>query len=170
MIPNSTAYLTLRDKSQEFLDFVVLACTAVPTTSALLLTPTPPPLTRDHFKGAINVPQLQQYAAKYQDPLSQMLVFSVFSYFEAFVTSLLSEIVEFHGGETKFQATANRRAKTFLTNSSQVVVDAKRKLQEPAKPKNRESYEKHSAVLVNNGFRFPSELMAPFGVKNLIQK
>lgn len=170
MIPNSTAYLTLRDKSQEFLDFVVLACTAVPTTSASLLAPVPPALIRDHFKGAVDIPQLQLYAAKYQDPLSHMLVFSVFSYFEAFITSLLSEIVEFHGGEVKFQATANRRARAFLTNTLPVVVEAKRKLQEPAKSKNRASYEKHSAVLVNNGFRFPSELMAPYGVKNLIQK
>ncbi len=58
----------------------------------------------------------------------------------------------------------------FGLNSSQVVIDSKRKLQEPSKPKNKESYEKHSAVLVKNGFRFPSELMAPYGVKNLIQK
>ena len=95
---------------------------------------------------------------------------SVFSYFEAFVTSLLSEIVDFHGGATKFQATADKRAKAFLTNSSQVIVDAKRKLQEHGKSKNKGRYEKHSAVLVKSGFRFPSELMAPYGVRNLILK
>lgn len=165
MIPNSTAYLTLRDKSQEFLDFVVLTCTAVPTTAGLLVGSAPPPLIRDHLKGSFNIPQFQKYATKYQDPLSHMLVFSVFSYFEAFVASLLSEIVDFHGGEAKFQATANRRAKAFLTNSSPLVTDAKRKLETRAKPKNKEIYEKHSSVLVKNGFRFPSKLMAPYGVK-----
>jgi len=94
----------------------------------------------------------------------------MFSYFEAYVKTLLSEIVDFHGGPISFQATADKRAKLFLKTPSKAIVDSKRKLQEPAKKKNRALYEKHSALLVKSGFRFPSELLAPYGVRNLIQK
>lgn len=170
MIAHSNAYVSLRDKSQEFIDFVVLACTAVPTLSASLAAGGQQGLSRDHFKGQINVAQLQQYAGIYQDPLSRMVVFSMFSYFEAYVTALLSEIVDFHGGESTFQATAERRAKAFIAATSPAIANSKRKLQEPAKAKDKEKYQKHSAVLVKSGYRFPSELLAPYGVKNLIQK
>jgi RiboL-PSP-HEPN len=99
-----------------------------------------------------------------------MIVITLFSYFESYVKGLLGEIVDFHGGATTFQATADKRAKAFVANSSQTIIDSKRKLQEPSKAAKIESCRKHSAILVKQGFRFPSELLAPFGVKNLIRK
>jgi hypothetical protein len=170
VIPHSKAYTALRDKSQSFLDFVVLSCTATPTLVQHIKTLGTAGLLQDHFKGAPNGIQLTAYAATYQDALARMIVITLFSQFEAYVTGLLSEIVDFHGGAAKFQATADRRAKGFLVSISTEVTEAKRKLQEPAKAKNAQSYKKHSATLVKNGFRFPSELLAPYGVKNLIQK
>lgn len=71
---------------------------------------------------------------------------------------------------TKFQATADRRAKSFVAKSSKTIVDSKRKLQEPSKLAKALKYRTHSAILVSQGYRFPSELLAPYGVKNLIRK
>jgi HEPN superfamily RiboL-PSP-like protein len=170
LIPNSNAYAVLRDKSQEFLDFVVLSCTAIPTLKKQIQAAGVADITPDHFKGPPNPAQLLVYGTVYQEPLARMVVITLFSYFEAYVQGLFAEIVEFHGGATQFQATADERAKSFVANSSQSIVDAKRKLQEPAKGAKIESYKKQSAVLVKQGFRFPSELLAPYGVRNLIRK
>jgi len=41
-------------------------------------------------------------------------------------------------------------------------------LQEPAKGARKGSYQKHSKKLVDLGYRFPSELLAPYGAKILI--
>lgn len=170
MIPKSNAYSVLRNKSQEFLDFVVLACTAVPTLKLQIQLTGVGGITPDHFKGLPNAGQLLSYAAVYQESLARMTVITCFSYFEAYVKGLLPEIVEFHGGPVKFQATADKRAKSFIAKSSQTIVDNKRKLQEPATGAKIWRYKKHSAVLVKQGYRFPSELLAPYGVRNLIQK
>lgn len=170
MIPNSKAYAILRDNSQEFLNFVVLTCTAVPTLTKQIQVSGVTGISADHFKGSSDAAQLLSYAAVYQESLARMIVITLFSYFEAYVKSLLTEIVDFHGGGTTFQATADKRAKAFIANSSQTIIDSKRKLQEPTKAAKIESYKKYSAILVKQGFRFPSELLAPYGVKNLIQK
>lgn len=170
MIPNTDAYAVLRDKSQQFLDFVVLSCTAVPFLQSHLNTSGVTGLKPDHFKGLPDKIQLTAYADAYQETLCRMIVITLFSYFEAYVKGVMSEIIEFHGGEVKFQSTADRRAKSFIAASSPKIVDSKRKLQEPAKGAKVGSYQKHSAILVGAGFRFPSELLAPYGVKNLIQK
>lgn len=170
MIPNSNAYSVMRDKSQEFLDFVVLSCTAVPALIKQIQVSGVVGISQDHFKGSLDAAQLLSYAAVYQESLARMIVITLFGYFEAYVKGLLTEIVDFHGGPTTFQATADKRAKAFVAHSSQAIIDSKRKLQEPTKAAKIGSYQKHSAILVKQGFRFPSELLAPYGVKNLIQK
>lgn len=170
MIPNSKAYAVLRDKSQEFLDFAVLTCTSVPTLVNEINLQGVTNLKPDYFKGVPDGNQLIAHAADYQIALSRMIVITLFSYFEAYVQELLSEIVDFHGGAVKFQAIADRRAKEFVAASSAQIIESKRKLQEPEKGSKKLSYQKHSAKLSSLGFRFPSELLAPYGVKNLIKK
>jgi len=168
MIPNSQAYLRLRTQSQEFLDFVVLSCTAIPTLVHRLKTSGVQGVTPDHFKGSPNLTQLQSFAQIYQGPLARSTVLTLWSLFEAYVKSLLVEIIDFHGGEERFQATAERRARTFVAKSSPGIVASTRKLQEPAKGARKGSYQKHSKKLVDLGYRFPSELLAPYGAKILI--
>lgn len=170
MIPNTNAYVALRDQSQEFLDFVVLSCTAIPGLVHQIQTAGQLSAPADHFKGVPNLTQLQQYAGAYQASLSRMIVITLWSYFEAYVMGVLREIIDFHGGDGPFLATAEKRAQSFLKSTTPVVLESKRKLQEPAKPKNKGRYQKHSAVLLKHGFRFPSELLAPYGVKNMIKK
>lgn len=170
MIPNTKAYIELRARSQEFLDFVVLACTAVPAVKAQLLSSGTAGLAPDYFKGTPNSAQLLAYAASYQTPLAAVSVITLFSYFEGYVMAVMKEIIDFHGGEKAFQTTADRRAKAFLTLASPTIENSKKKLQEPAKPKNKGRYQKYSKILASSGYRFPSELMAPYGVRNLIKK
>jgi len=170
MIPNSQSYLHLRDQSQQFLDFVVLTCTAVPALTSHINALGVTGLTPDHFKGKPDGNQLLRFSTTYKDQISRAAVITLFSFFEAYVISLLQEIVDFHGGALAFQATADRRAKNFLVTSSPTIIDSKRKLQEPVKKNKIDTYKKHSSALTKQGFRFPSELLAPFGVKVLIQR
>jgi hypothetical protein len=170
MIPNSNAYLRLREQSQGFLDFVVLSCTAVPALKQHLHTLGVKGLAPDHFKGTPNSALLLTYVHDYQGPLARSTVLTLWSFFEAYVKALLIEIIDFHGGAATFQANANRRAKSFLASSSPQILEAKRKLQEPARAAKRGRYQKHSKSLVGLGFRFPSELLAPYGVKTLIER
>ena len=170
MLSNSTSFVTLRDKSQEFLDFVKLSCTAIPTLAANISAGNLTGLTRDHFGGTPPTKEILEYIGRYQDTLSRMSVITLFSYFEAYVLSLLREIVQFHGGAEKFQATADRRAKHYMSSGSSDTDEFKGKLQEPFKPNNSEKYRKNSKILVSKGYRFPSELLASFGVNNLIKK
>lgn len=169
-MPNSKAYARLRQQSQEFLDFVVLSCTAIPALEQQMQTAGVQSLSPDHFKGPPNSAQLLNYIQNYQGSLARATVLTLWSFFESYVKSLLTEIIDFHGGAAAFQANADRRAKRFVANSSPQIVDAKRKLQEPVKGAKKGSYQKHSTALVKLGFRFPSELLAPFGVKMLIQR
>lgn len=133
MIPNSNAYMVLRDKAQDFLNFVVLSCTAVPTLTKQIHISGIAGITPDHFKGASDAAQLLSYANDYDETLAQMIVITLFSYFEAYSKGLLTEIIDFHGGAATFQATTNKRAKAFVASSSQLIIDSKRKLQQPAK-------------------------------------
>ena len=170
MIPNSQAYARLRAQSQEFLDFVVLSSTAIPTLIHRLQATGVQGLTPDHFKGSPNLAQLQAFAKNYQGPLARSTVLTLWSLFEAYVKGLLVEIIDFHGGEEKFQTNAERRARIFVAKSSPTIIASKRKLQEPAKGAKKGSYQKHSRKLVDLGYRFPSELLAPYGAKILIQR
>lgn len=99
MIPNSKAYAVLRDKSQEFLDFAVLTCTSVPTLVHEINAQGVTNLKPDHFKGVPDGTRLIAYAADYQIALSRMIVITLFSYFEAYIQAVLSEIVDFHGAQ-----------------------------------------------------------------------
>ena len=100
----------------------------------------------------------------------RFLVLGVFSYFEAYVMDMINEVVAFHGGEQAFLATAHRRATRFVVALPPDLLKHKRKLQEPPKKGKDLKYAKHSKVLAAAGFRFPSELLSPYGVRLLAAK
>src|SRR3569832_688340 len=168
MIAHSRAYEALRRESQDFLDFVVLVCTAVPGLRTTLAAGTAT-ISPDHFKG-VQVSDLPRYIGRYQDQIARACIVTLYSFFEAYVKAVLAEVVTFHGGEEEFVRVAERRARRFLKMPPPDVVAAKRKLQEQAKKSKVEKYKKHSAVLVNAGYRFPTELLASLGVKTLVRR
>jgi len=79
-------------------------------------------------------------------------------------------LIAFHGGSEKFIELAETRASKFIQSISDETKKHKRKLQEPIKLKNAKKYEKHAEILVNSGYRFPTELLSSYGIRMLIQK
>ncbi|HQS19424.1 HEPN domain-containing protein [Reyranella sp.] len=170
MIPRSNAFATYRELSQAHINFVVLVCHAVPALRADLATP-PTSLSNapDYFKPTSKT-VLNGYVAHYRGDLGRTTLVAIFSYFESYVKEVLSEIISFHGGAKELKALALARSTKFLTKPPADILSSKRKLQEPAKKELKFKYQKHSKTLDNKGFKFPSELLAHFGVVHMLSK
>ena len=171
MISHTKAFAVYRELSQAHIDFAVLVCYAVPLLKAEIAGPKPLAHPPDHFKQKHNAKAyLTVHAARYQDELARSLHISIFSYFESYVRELLKEISGFHGGDDQIKSLAHKRSSKFLAALPPAVKASKRKLQEPAKNNEKPKYEKHSKLLENAGFRFPTELFAHYGITNLLVK
>ena len=172
MISHTDAFKVYRDLGQAHLNFVVLACHAVPALKVELSAPggaaTIPP---DHFKaGGNTTSQLLSYAADYQEELARSALITVFSYFEAYVKDALTEIVDFHGGATKLRASARDKVSKYFGAVSATLDTSRKKLQDRPDPKKRGKYEKHAQTLDKAGYRFPTDLLAHFGAAQLVLK
>lgn len=86
------------------------------------------------------------------------------------VEDLIKELFVFHGGEAEFLARIESRVRSFLARQANEKTGAKRKLQDSDKLAWRPRYRKYSRELDDAGFRFPAELLAPYGVRSLIGK
>jgi hypothetical protein len=171
MISHTNAFKQYRDLSQAHLNFAVLVCHSVPALSASMnktgMIPAPP----DHFKaGGSSVPDLLGYATKYKEELARSTLITVFSYFEAYVREALVEIIDFHGGKARFLKKAKNRVQQFFGSIPTAMLESKRKLQDSRDPRKLAKYQKHGRLLDKTGFRFPTDLLGPYGVSNLILK
>ncbi|MEL7686063.1 HEPN domain-containing protein [Citromicrobium bathyomarinum] len=172
MISHTNAFKVYRDLGQAHLNFVVLACHAVPALKAELSLPGAAPKTPpDHFKGGNNTTaELLSYAADYHEELARSALITLFSYFEAYVKDALTEIVDFHGGPTKLRESALNRTRKYFGAVPATIDESRKKLQDRPDPKKREKYEKHARTLDRAGYRFPTDLLAHFGAAQLILK
>lgn len=171
MIPHTKAFERFRNQSQEHLDFVVLVTAAIPNLDAILSEPSYTLAPRDYFKPSKpDGKRLKSLIGGYQRQLALLSVVALFSYFEEYLKASLREIVDFHGGTRKFLELSRARASRFIGQTSSSIKNHKRKLQEYAKPGKSQKYGKHSAELTEAGFRFPTELLGPYGAKLLIEK
>lgn len=188
MIAHTKAFATYRELSQAHLDFVVLVCYAVPALRPELTDLKTPILNKaDHFKAKNSNPSTQpaasqpgnddgiklrltRLAASYQEELSRTVLITIFSYFESYIRTSLNEIAEFHGGNDAFKALARKRSAKFIATLSSTMERNKRKLQEHAKGNRRFQYDSYSNLLDKSGFRFPTELLAHYGVVNMLTK
>ncbi len=170
------AYARYKSQSDALLDFAVLVANAMPALRneiQRVKSGTLPALPRPDFfhKSYRSTPDdLLKTEAKYEQYLASYVLLAHFSFFESFVEDLIKEMFKFHGGEEKFVTRIENRVKRFMTRQSPDVVKMKRKLQDAEKPKWRDSYRKHSRDLDREGFRFPGELLAAYGVRSLIVK
>ena len=175
MIKNTEAYLRLREQIDDMFDFTATVCFAVPSLKEQIrvikkgiATSLPTP---DYFYGSnIQLENVQKRAVNYKLKLARYLLLSSFSFFEAYVKDGILEMVEFHGGSDQFIKTAERRALSFVEISDENIHDFKRKLQEPEKLSKSLKYKKFSKNLTATDYKFPSELLASYGVRLLIQK
>jgi hypothetical protein len=170
MIGNTKSYARYRQLSQAYLDFVVLVCHAVPLLKTDLALPAAEiSVAPDYFKKNTKL-DLAGAASSYQAALSRSAHLTVFSYFEGYIKSTLQETAEFHGGPKGFESLAMKRTREFLGPLTPPLSSSRAKLQTYQKPAKADKYRKHTKILNNSGYRFPTELLAHYGVVNLIRK
>jgi hypothetical protein len=172
MIVHTKAFGRYRKLSQAHLDFVVLVCHLAPAFRAGLLdNQLAAALYQPDYFKANTKEQLLGFASNYKSELSRSTLIAIFSYFESYVREVLKEIIEFHGGRAKIKTLAMSRARSSLDRSPRDVEKYKRKIQDYGrKKKDRPKFEKYSRLLDKEGFRFPTELLAYYGVIQLITK
>ena len=174
MIPNTEAFVRLKNETQAVLDFSVLISSSVP-----LLKLTMKNIDKgvagakladaDYFKGYKNNEQLKTHASEYKKNLSKYILLSNFSYFEVYVIDSITEMLEFHGGAENLVAEARKRCIKHVNPSDQDIIKNRSKLQDSYKPKNIEKYRKHTKLLIEKNFKFPSELLSAYGVQKLTE-
>lgn len=158
-IRNSDAYLRLRRQIQESFNFAYIVCQAVPCLKLQkslvekgTLNSLPPP---DYFKNPNEPTQISEQVKTYKSELAKSILLSSFSYFEAFVSDILEELVEFHGGIDSFLSGASKRTAKHLDAQNQNYGRQKASLAKRNNPHNERKREATRA-LQKQGFHFPS--------------
>lgn len=174
MISNTKALNVLRTQIQEVYDFAVLNCYSVPSLKMRMKDiekgiegirlPNP-----DYFKGSITLDELRNKAQNYKTNLCKYVLLSSFSFFESYVISAINEMIDFHGGRDDFLKLSQLKTSQFINNSSRQLTIYKRKLQEYFKSGKKEKYNKYYQLLEKDNYRFPTQLLSPYGVKKLIE-
>jgi hypothetical protein len=145
----------------------------MPALRADIALPTPI-LTHspDHFFASRNPKsEVATYLAGYQEELARSTVIAIFSYFEGYARSVFREIVAYHGGAEKLKELARDRISKFISASPPPgILMHKRKLQDRRSPSKLFTYEKHGRLLDGKGFKFPTDLLAHFGVVQLLAR
>lgn len=176
MKTHTDAYYRLKRQIEDAFDFAVIVCYAVPLLKRQIKAieegkMAPRPFRPDYFVyDKTSREKMREKTANYKSALSSYILLSSFSFFEAYVNSAIKELIDFHGGKTEFIAIAERRARKFMSLTSNEIKNHKRRLQEPIKPSKIEKYEKHTKALKDLGYRFPTELFSAYGVLMLIKK
>jgi hypothetical protein len=176
MIFSTNAYSIYKRQSEQLLDFAVFVCYAVPLLRSEIgkiktgaVSSLPPP---DFFqKSNRSTPDdLLKIEPDYENRLAAYLLLSAFSFFEAFVTGIIEELIVFHGGADDFVGRVQARTQRLMAPHPLEVTRLKKKLRGAEVPRLRDKYRVSSRLLAKEGYRFPGELFAPFGLKTLIAK
>ena len=170
------AYSRFKSQSEALLHFSVLVEYAVPALRAdisnvksALKTSLPTP---DFFhKSSRSTPDdLLRTEATYEHSLAAYLLLAHFSFFGSFVLDIIMEMIDFHGGAKEFVNRNERRAKQFVAPHRADIAKLKRKLQDSEKASWRDRYRSYARKLAGEGFRFPGELFAPYGLRTFMLK
>lgn len=172
MIAHTKGLKTLKTESQRYLDYVVLVKHAIPSLVHAINHPGGGAQIVSERFNTEAPSRLATLAGKSDRELARSTIITLFSFFEAYVKSVLEEIVEFHAGgdKKKFVAVAAARARKALAPLAGNLAKSRRQLQEPPKPGKREKYKAAAAALDGAGYRFPTELLAVYGAAQFVQK
>ena len=110
---------------------------------------------------------LKEYIKDYKRNLSAHVFLSSFSFFEAYVSSAINEVFDFHGGAEAMVIAANDRCVNSIHCSDPVMIKSKKKLQDAFDQGKKQKYKKHIMLLKGKDFRFPSDLLTPYGILRL---
>lgn len=172
---NTNAYLSFKGESERLTNLAVLFSHAVPVLRQVLASPTLS--AQISLKPADNFPHdrsdgpaLAGFAAAYDRDLANLVLLSVFSYFEAYVRCAIQEIYELQGGDEAFLALSRKRVTRHWKSAPPAVLEAKRKLQTRERRDKADKYRKYAKVLAAHNFAFPPDLLAVYGAQQLARK
>ena len=170
------SYVTFRSQSQALIRFAVLVSYAVPALRDEIAAAA---AGSQHWSRRVdffhksdrsNPATLLQTEKTYERLLSAYLLIAQYSFFEAYVSDSIQELIDFQGGEKVFVERAVRRNRKFLDPVEKKLVKDKRKLQTTEKANATSAYWTSARALSEKGFRFPGELFSSYGLKTLILK
>ena len=104
--------------------------------------------------------------------MASYLWISNFAFFESFIKCLLDEFVEFHNQNCDYYIKLKANIKNYILLNNEIVKEnenSKRKLQKPYDGRKLQQYKKHKSTLTNFGFHFPSEMLAVYGMKRIME-
>lgn len=171
MIENSESYKKLKAQIQDSIDFVLLSCHAVPALKGYMkavdkggAAKIPDP---DIFACPADHSRLMEIAPRYRKMLGRFLILSSFSFFEAYITDVFTEIFDFQGEQDKFLERATlKRSQTISAADANVEAMIKKLREKPKKGKQKKYTAAHE-ILSAKGYRFPTDLFATYGILRL---
>jgi hypothetical protein len=170
-LPNTKAYMRLKVQAQDTFDLAVVTCHAIPALKlqiSLVEKGTLASLPRPDYypQGNTSIVQLKKQMIDYKSKIARFTFLSSFSFFEAFVSDAIKEMIDYHGGLMHFQS---QNSSTIAMNSEE-INKAKQKLRSKMDNSKIQRYKKFSAYLQSEGYRFPSSLLSGIGVSLLLEK
>jgi hypothetical protein len=173
-LPNTKAYLRFREQTQASFDFAVVVCHGVPSLKRQIslleqgVIKTLP--DADYFPTSSNLDQLRKRTDGYRQRLAAYTLITNFSFFEAFVTAAINEMIEFHGGREELLRRSEQRERHFIGQNNLSIESHRRRLRGTIK--NETLWRRFTNIrkLRDMGYRFPSELFSSYGIRMLLQK
>jgi len=158
---------------QQAYDFAATVCYAVPHLAAHItaVDAGQAVLQPPHYFAPQNTTKfLRDNITIFEERLASYMLLSLFSFFEAFVKDIVQEMFDFHGGTEMLLTLAAKRDQALsAVGQSHDVQVAKSKLTKNKQGKHQK-YQKYSKVLLDAGFRFPTERLSSYGVRMLIER
>ncbi|MEO0532473.1 MAG: HEPN domain-containing protein [Cyanobacteria bacterium P01_A01_bin.123] len=173
MIKSSKSYHTLKEQIQLSVDFVLLCCHSMPALKGYIKAvekggaekiPNP-----DIFKNTAEYDRLKQIIPNYRKTIGRFLVLSSFSYFESYVSDVIDELFLINGGEAEFLKMVKDKRDDYFEVIASLNERAKKLREEKDKSK-IEKYRKIIDELTRSNYKFPSELLAFYGIFQLQEK
>lgn len=172
MIPHTKAFARFREQGNQLLDYAVLLSYALPTLEQQVGAQSGPAaglLPKQYFfkNSNLTFEELRQRLKTASDSVGKEILISLFSYFDAYFTDLVREILAFHGGSTAIVTRSKRQFKDAMATAVATADPSRKKLLEYPKPRLTAKYQKHIRILKSAGYPFPSVRMSALGWKSL---
>jgi len=174
MVRNSNSYFIFKKQTEDLLNFIVTVFYGVSSlrktikdldSSEDIVTPRPEFFVHDKTKPK----SLYRLSYGYKSKIGAYGLLSLFSFFEAYVKSILDEIITFQGGLDDFIKISDKKAKKFMEKSSEEINEYKKKLQRDYDPKRRSDYVYYAVKLSDEKYVFPSQLFSSYGIRRYSQ-
>ncbi len=174
MIPHTQAYDRFRAEGIALYDYAVLLSFAVPCLEKEIKKISGAvkgklPRSRYIKNDSITAEELLVRISNAGDTLGKEILLTTFSYFEAYVSEALKEMIDFHGGEKRLQDMCRKHLLSQDKSLSSRAIESRKKIQEYPKANLMPKYKKHNRVLIVEACPLPSQRAAAYGWKALAE-